>query len=63
MPPEVELIGLDRVEYNIDFFPEFAHADEQIVLPDGSEVPSAPYLMESYNEVTGRTVKSEEVLA
>ena len=53
VPPEVEVVGLDVVEYGTDFYPEFAPSDELIVLPDGSEVPAAPYLKEAYDEVTG----------
>ncbi|MDX6590888.1 MAG: ammonium transporter, Amt family [Gaiellales bacterium] len=51
VPPEVELEGLDIAEYQTDFFPEFERNPEVIVMPDGEEVPSAPHLIEAYNQV------------
>ncbi|MDQ2984938.1 MAG: ammonium transporter [Actinomycetota bacterium] len=51
VPPEVELEGLDMAEFNADFYPEHARAPEIIVEPDGTEVPGAPVLLESYREL------------
>ncbi len=51
MPPEVELEGLDIAEFQRDFFPEFDRHPEVIVMPDGVEEPSAPHLIEAYNQV------------
>jgi ammonium transporter, Amt family len=48
VPPEVELEGLDMAEFQADFFPEFDRPPEVIVLPDGTEVASAPVLLEGY---------------
>jgi Amt family ammonium transporter len=52
VPPEVELEGLDMAEFQTDFYPEFDRPAEVIVLPDGTEVPSEPILLESYQQVT-----------
>jgi ammonia channel protein AmtB len=52
VPPEVELEGLDMAEFQQDFYPEFERATETIVLPDGTEVESAPVLLEGYAQVT-----------
>ena len=52
VPPEVELEGLDMAEFQTDFYPEFGRPTELIVLPDGTEVPSEPILLESYQQVT-----------
>ncbi len=49
VPPEVELEGLDMAEFHQDFFPEFAHAPEMIVDPDGKIVPAGPILLDSFN--------------
>ena len=51
VPPEVELEGLDMAEFQADFYPEFDRPTEVIVLPDGSEVASAPVLLEGYREL------------
>jgi ammonium transporter, Amt family len=51
VPPEVELEGLDIAEYQTDFFPEFDRHPEVIVMPDGTEMPSGPHLIEAYNRV------------
>jgi ammonia channel protein AmtB len=51
VPPEVELEGLDMAEFQADFYPEFDRPDELIILPDGTEVPSAPILLEGYHEL------------
>jgi ammonium transporter, Amt family len=52
VPPEVELEGLDMAEFQTDFYPEFDRPAEVVVLPDGTEVPSEPILLEGYREVT-----------
>ena len=51
VPPEVELEGLDAAEFQADFYPEFDRPAEVIVLPDGTEVASAPILLEGYREL------------
>jgi ammonia channel protein AmtB len=51
VPPEVELEGLDIAEFQTDFYPEFDRPAEVIVLPDGTEVPSEPILLEEYMSV------------
>src|SRR5436309_1448301 len=51
VPPEVELEGLDMAEFQADFYPEFQRPPEVVILPDGTEVVSAPVLLESYREV------------
>jgi hypothetical protein len=51
VPPEVELEGLDMAEFQADFYPEFDRPTEVIVLPDGTEVASAPVLLEGYREL------------
>ncbi|MFN8159430.1 MAG: hypothetical protein U0R52_00080 [Solirubrobacterales bacterium] len=41
VPPEVELDGLDPAEYEPDIHvPEFAHAEDMMIEPDGTRVPS-----------------------
>jgi hypothetical protein len=61
VPPEVELEGLDMAEFQTDFYPEFDRPAEVIVLPDGSEVPSEPILLEVYQQVTSNGKKPEPV--
>ena len=42
VPPEVEIAGLDPVEYEPDlYFPEVAKAEEMLTDPDGRPVPAA----------------------
>jgi hypothetical protein len=61
VPPEVELEGLDMAEFQTDFYPEFGRPTEVIVLPDGSEVPAEPILLEVYQQVTSNGKKPEPV--
>jgi Amt family ammonium transporter len=51
VPPEVELEGLDIAEFQQDFFPEFEHQAETIIMPDGTQVPSGPVLIEAYGQI------------
>lgn len=51
VPPEVELEGLDMAEFQADFYPEFDRPGEVLVLPDGTEVESAPVLLEGYRDL------------
>jgi ammonium transporter, Amt family len=51
VPPEVELEGLDQAEFQADFYPEFERPPEVIVEPDGTEVPSAPILLDGYRDL------------
>ena len=55
VPPEVELEGLDAAEFQADFYPEFARPPEVVIEPDGTEVPSAPILLEGYLEAITTT--------
>jgi hypothetical protein len=57
VPPEVELEGLDMAEFQTDFYPEFGRPAEVIVLPDGTEVPSEPILLEGYQELVASNGK------
>lgn len=49
VPPEVEVYGLDRAEFDADFYPEFGFADEMIVMEDGRETPAGPVLAADYH--------------
>jgi ammonia channel protein AmtB len=52
VPPEVELAGLDTVEYGDEsYFPEVATPGEKIIEPDGTVVPSERVLLNARNEV------------
>jgi Amt family ammonium transporter len=53
VPPEVELAGLDTVEYSPDIYlPEVVHRPEQLVEPDGTVVDAAPVILEEALELT-----------
>jgi ammonium transporter, Amt family len=52
VPPEVELEGLDMAEFQADYYPEFDRPPEVVIEPDGTQVVSAPVLLEGYLEVT-----------
>jgi Amt family ammonium transporter len=46
VPPEVELAGLDTIEYAPDiYFPEVPHAPAILVEPDGSHVEADPVIL------------------
>jgi hypothetical protein len=52
VPPEVELAGLDVVEYGDSmYFPEVATPGEMIIEPDGEIVPSERVLRTARDEV------------
>ena len=51
VPPEVELEGLDVVEYGADFFPEFAATPEMIINADGSEELAEPVLIAAFRDL------------
>ena len=52
VPPEVELAGLDVVEYGDElYFPEVATPGEMIIEPDGEMVPSETVLRDARDEV------------
>jgi ammonium transporter, Amt family len=52
VPPEVELAGLDVVEYGDDlYFPEVATPGEMVIEPDGTLVPSDGVLRNARDEV------------
>jgi hypothetical protein len=45
VPPEVELAGLDTIEYAPDiYFPEVPHEPAKLVEPDGSQVEAEPVI-------------------
>jgi ammonium transporter, Amt family len=48
VPAEVELEGLDMAEYETDFYPEHARADEQLLDPDGTPIPAEAALVTAY---------------
>ncbi len=54
VPPEVELEGLDRAEYETDFYPEHERLPEPIIEPDGTIVPAEPVLVEEFARLDGR---------
>ena len=52
MPPEVELDGLDNAEYEYDIHvPEFAHAEDLMIEPDGTRVPADGVQAEAAKEL------------
>ena len=52
VPPEVDLAGLDVVEYgDALYFPEVATPGEMIIEPDGQIVPSERVLRTARDEV------------
>jgi Amt family ammonium transporter len=52
VPPDVELAGLDVVEYGDDlYFPEVATPGEMVIEPDGTLVPSDRVLRTARDEV------------
>jgi hypothetical protein len=54
VPPEVELAGLDTVEFAPDmYFPEVGRRPEAFVEPDGTIVEAAPLILEEALEATG----------
>ena len=55
MPPEVELEGLDVVEYDQDLYlPEVAVVSERIIEPDGTIVEAEAIIAEAHSEVIRR---------
>ena len=51
MPPEVEIAGLDPVEYEPDLYlPEVASTTEMLVDPDGRFVPAAEVIESSLRD-------------
>src|SRR5215204_2862868 len=54
VPPEVELAGLDTVEYSEDIYlPEVLHRPEQLVEPDGTVVEASSVILAEALELTG----------
>ncbi len=52
VPPEVELDGLDNAEYEYDIHvPEFAHAEDLMIEPDGTRVPADRVQAEAAREL------------
>ena len=55
VPPEVELEGLDVVEYDQDLYlPEVAVVSERIIEPDGTIVEADAIIAEAHSEVIRR---------
>ena len=52
VPPEVEIVGLDVVEFGMDFYPEHGTAPEAIIDVDGVSKVAGPILTEEYRELT-----------
>ena len=56
VPPEVELDGLDNAEYEYDIHvPEFAHAEDLMIEPDGTRVPAESGAGEAARELVALT--------
>jgi ammonia channel protein AmtB len=54
VPPEVELAGLDTVEYAPDIYlPEVVHRPEQLVEPDGTVVDAQEIILREALEIVG----------
>jgi ammonium transporter, Amt family len=52
IPPEVEVDGLDNAEYEYDIHaPEFAHAEDMLIEPDGARVPAERVQAEAAREL------------
>ena len=52
VPPEVEIAGLDTVEYVPDIYlPEVARPAGQLVEPDGTLIEADPLILEEYYEL------------
>jgi ammonium transporter, Amt family len=55
VPPEVELAGLDTIEYAPDiYFPEVPHEPAKLVEPDGSQVDAEPVIRGEARELIER---------
>src|SRR4051794_13232181 len=53
VPPEVELAGIDTVEYAPDIYqPEHAHAPDLVIEPDGTRVPADELILAEALELT-----------
>ena len=52
VPPEVEVDGLDNAEYEYDIHvPEYAHAEDLVIEPDGARVPADRVQAEAAREL------------
>jgi ammonium transporter, Amt family len=52
VPPEVEIAGLDTVEYVPDIYlPEVGRRPAQLVAPDGTPIDADPLILEEYAEL------------
>ena len=52
IPPEVEMDGLDIAEYEPDIHaPEYAHAEDLMIEPDGARVPAAAVHAEAVKDL------------
>jgi ammonium transporter, Amt family len=55
VPPEVELAGIDTVEYAPDIYqPEHAHAPDLVIEPDGTRVSADEVVLREALELTGQ---------
>jgi ammonia channel protein AmtB len=55
VPPEVEIAGIDTVEYTPDIYqPEHAYAPDLVIEPDGRRVPADELVMREALELTGQ---------
>jgi ammonium transporter, Amt family len=58
VPPEVELAGIDTVEYAPDIYqPEHAHAPDLLIEPDGTRVPADELVLAEALELTGQRTR------
>ena len=51
VPVEVEIMGIDKAEFGMDFFPDHQQADEVIVMADGTTTLAEPVLQEALSDV------------
>ena len=59
VPPEVELAGLDTIEYAPDiYFPEIPHRPEIVVEEDGTHVEADALILEEARERVAEQVRS-----
>ena len=59
VPPEVEIAGLDTIEYSPDiYFPEVPHRPEIVVEPDGTHVEADAVILTDARELVAEQVRS-----
>ena len=59
VPPEVEIAGLDTIEYAPDIYlPEVPHRPEIVVEPDGTHVEADAVILTDARELVAEQVRS-----